>query len=64
MSGVQEAVARAICEECGENPDCDGELLENEHRWQDYLDSAQAAIGAYADWHTEQRWRNYWSEME
>jgi len=40
----REAVARAICKSCDENPDHRGDARGNAHRWQDYLDTADAAI--------------------
>ena len=42
-----EAVARAICVACGENPDSQGDARGNEFRWQDYRDIALAAISAF-----------------
>ena len=45
---VREAVARAICTACGENPDHMGDTCGNEKRWQDYLHIADAAITAMA----------------
>ena len=50
---VVEAVARAICVACGENPDCQGDARGNEFRWQDYRDTALAAISALAARHQE-----------
>lgn len=41
---VVEAVARAICVACEENPDHRGDARGNEFRWQDYRDTALAAI--------------------
>src|SRR5690606_17844424 len=43
---VVEAVARAICVACEENPDHQGDARGNEFRWQDYRDTALAAINA------------------
>src|SRR5690606_26643497 len=43
---VVEAVARAICVACEENPDSQGDARGNEFRWQDYRDTALAAINA------------------
>lgn len=43
---VVEAVARAICVACEENPDHKGDARGNEFRWQDYRDAALAAISA------------------
>ena len=45
---VLEAVARAICVACGENPDHRGDARGNEFRWQDYRNPALAAISALA----------------
>lgn len=45
---VVEAVARAICVACEENPDRQGDARGNEFRWQDYRDTALAAISALA----------------
>jgi len=39
-----EAVARAICLSCEENPDHQGDARGNKFRWQDYKDTAKAAI--------------------
>lgn len=44
----REAVARAICAACHENPDHQGDARGNEFRWQDYLEPADAAIAAMA----------------
>lgn len=44
---VVEAVARAICVACEENPDHQGDARGNEFRWQDYRDTALAAISAF-----------------
>lgn len=41
-----ESVARAICAACDENPDHSGDCRGNEFRWQDYRESAMAAIRA------------------
>lgn len=49
ISLKRRAVARAICTACHENPDHKGDARGNEHRWQDYLDAADAAIAAMAD---------------
>ncbi len=40
----REAVARAICAACDENPDHVGDARGNGFRWQDYLKAADAAI--------------------
>lgn len=45
---LRERVARAICSACGENPDHIGDARGNQHRWQDYLPVADAAIAAMA----------------
>ena len=45
---VVEAVARAICVACEDNPDHQGDARGNEFRWQDYRDAALAAISALA----------------
>lgn len=42
----REAVARAICMACEENPDHAGDCRGNERRWQDYLPCADAAVAA------------------
>ena len=44
-----EAVARAICLSCDENPDHAGDGRGNVLRWQDYLPQALAALEAAAD---------------
>lgn len=44
---VVEAVARAICVACEERPDSQGDARGNEFRWQDYRDTALAAISAF-----------------
>jgi len=44
---VVEAVARAICVACEDNPNCQGDCRGNEFRWQDYRDAALAAISAF-----------------
>jgi len=44
---TRQAVARAICVACDENPDAMGDARGNEFRWQDYLDTADAAIAAH-----------------
>jgi hypothetical protein len=41
-----EAVARAICTTCYENPDHVGDARGNQWRWQDYVIPARAAIAA------------------
>lgn len=41
-----EAVARAICAACDENPDHQGDARGNEKRWMDYIKPAEAAIEA------------------
>ena len=46
MSDLREALARAICASCDENPDSPGGLG-NQHRWQDYLPCADAAIAVF-----------------
>jgi len=43
---VVEAVARAVCVACEENPDRRGDARGNKYRWQDYRDVALAAISA------------------
>ena len=43
-----EAVARAICVACGDNPDHQGDARGNDFRWQDYRDTALAAISTIA----------------
>lgn len=45
---VREAVARAICTACEENPDHMGDACGNDKRWEDYLPIADAAIAAIA----------------
>ena len=40
------AVARAICTACQENPDHHGDARGNQYRWQDYLEAADAAMAA------------------
>lgn len=45
---VVEAVARAICAACDEDPDHKGDARGNEFRWQDFRDVALAAISATA----------------
>jgi len=45
---VVEAVARAICVACEENPDHQGDARGNEFRWQDYRAPALAAISTLA----------------
>ena len=45
---VVEAVARAICVACEENPDRQGDARGNDFRWQDYRDVALAAISTIA----------------
>ena len=45
---VVEAVSRAICVACEENPDRQGDARGNEFRWQDYRYAALAAISALA----------------
>ena len=47
-STLLEAVARAICVACEENPDHQGDARGNEFRWQDYRDVALAAINAFS----------------
>lgn len=44
---VVEAVARAICVACEENPDRRGDARGNKYRWQDYRDVALATISAF-----------------
>jgi hypothetical protein len=41
-----EAVARAICVACDENPDHAGDCRGNQFRWEDYLEPAKAALRA------------------
>ena len=41
-----EAVSRAICAACDENPDHKGDCRGNAFRWQDYREPAVAAIRA------------------
>lgn len=43
---IRERVARAICTACEENPDHRGDARGNDYRWQDYLETADAAIRA------------------
>lgn len=43
---VVEAVARAICVACEEDPDHKGDARGNDFRWQDYRGAALAAISA------------------
>ena len=43
---VVEAVARAICVACDEDPDRRGDARGNDFRWQDYRDAALAALAA------------------
>lgn len=43
----RQAVASAICSACAENPDHRGDARGNDFRWQDYLDTADAAITAF-----------------
>lgn len=43
---TREAVARAICTACEDNPDVTGDARGNEFRWHDYLDAADAALSA------------------
>jgi len=62
MTNVKEAVARAICKACDDEPDWDGEFSDNQYRWQDYLEAAEAAIYAHDEWHDEVRKREAWSE--
>lgn len=45
---AREAIARAICLACEENPDHRGDARGNDWRWQDYLGAADAAIAAGA----------------
>lgn len=47
QEAVVEAVARAICVACGENPEHQGDARGNDFRWQDYRDPALAAISAF-----------------
>lgn len=44
-----ERTARAICAACGDPTDSTGDCRGNEKRWQDYIDTAKAAIAALAD---------------
>jgi len=48
-SEQKEAVARAICKACDENPDHVGDASGRDYRWQDYLSVAEAAIAAMAE---------------
>lgn len=41
---LRQAIARAICSRCDDNPDHSSGMLGNVWRWQDYLDCADAAI--------------------
>ena len=43
-----EAVARAICRACEENPDHSGDCRGNDYRWQDYRGPAIAAMETVA----------------
>lgn len=43
-----EAVARAICFECEDDPDGTGDCRGNDFRWQDYVGAAKAAMSALA----------------
>lgn len=44
VDAQREAVARAICSACDENPDHAGDAAGNPFRWQDYLRAADAAL--------------------
>jgi hypothetical protein len=44
----RESVARAICAARDEDPDHVGDARGNDHRWQDYLAAADAAIAVIA----------------
>ena len=44
VDAQREAVARAICSACNENPDHAGDAAGNAFRWQDYLKAADAAL--------------------
>ena len=46
MNEIIETMARAVCAECGENPDHRGDARGNEYRWQDYRGIAIAALCA------------------
>ncbi|CAK0780936.1 hypothetical protein CCP4SC76_7640015 [Gammaproteobacteria bacterium] len=46
---IRESLARAICKSCDENPNDRGDALGNDYRWQDYLDSADAAVSVFPD---------------
>ncbi|MDY7806149.1 hypothetical protein [Burkholderia stagnalis] len=41
---VREAVARAICDACGEQPEFPGDARGNAFRWQDYGQSAEVVM--------------------
>ncbi|KVE73274.1 hypothetical protein [Burkholderia vietnamiensis] len=41
---AREAVARAICIDCGEQPDTPGDARGNAFRWQDYGQTADAVM--------------------
>lgn len=43
---TMEAIARACCIACEENPYDNGDARGNAHRWQDYLPVAEAAVAA------------------
>ena len=47
MSDLREALARAICASCDENPDHSGDAQGNVWRWQDYLPCADAALAVF-----------------
>lgn len=49
MPEEREAVARAICSACEEQPNHRGDARGNEYRWQDYLPVADAALQVLAD---------------
>ena len=57
MSDLREALARAICTSCDDNPDRPGDCQGNQHRWQDYLPCADAAI---AEMSGSPRWPDGW----
>ena len=47
MTDLREALARAICASCDENPDHSGDCQGNQYRWQDYLPCADAALAVF-----------------
>lgn len=44
VDSQREAIARAICSACDENPEQAGDAAGNPFRWQDYLKAADAAL--------------------